>query len=74
MNEQVLETMAPQQVLIYKSLIMDYGFDESVVMFAGMQRGFKDVSTVLDFLFEPFELQTGRHIKQHPFIGYDPTI
>ena len=60
-------------MLIYKSLIIDYGLDESVVAFAGMQRGFKDVGTILDFLFEPFELQNGRKVKQHPFIGYDPS-
>lgn len=73
MNESMLEQMSASQMLIYKSLIIDYGLDESVVAFAGMQRGFKDVSTILDFLFEPFELQNGRLVKQHPFLGYDST-
>ena len=74
MNEFITEQMSPAQILIYKQLIMDFGIDESVVAFAGMQRGFKDASTIIDFIFEPFELVSGRQIKQHPFVGYDPAL
>ena len=50
-------------MLVYKKLIVDYGLDEAVVTFAGLQRGFKDVATILDFLYEKFELQSGRMVK-----------
>ena len=34
LNESMIEALLPEQTLVYKKLIIDYGIDESVAAFA----------------------------------------
>ena len=75
LNESLIETLQPQQILMYKKLIIDYGIDESVAIFACMQTNFRDLDSALDYLFEPFEHTGSRKlIMPHPFTGYNHNL
>ncbi len=74
LNDSLLNSLASDQILLYKRLIVDFGLDDVVATYACLQTNFRGVEEVLDYLFETFEHESGKIIMQHPFIGFKPSL